>query len=137
MYSHLRAEMAPQPLVPALGQQVKVELPERGPVPVRIIGRRHDTVWIGRLQPVVRDRPDPPAPRRTPQRRCTRLISIRWLTGEDDHADRVGPPPADHHTVAALTVLCRVSAQQMVRIMVLAELTRRSSRSAPSTTWPE
>ena len=32
------------------------------------------------------------------------------LTGEEDHADRVRTPPADHHTVTALTIKRRVSA---------------------------
>jgi hypothetical protein len=41
------------------------------------------------------------------------------FTGEEDHADRARTPPADHQTVAALTVLCRVRAQQLVRIVVL------------------
>jgi hypothetical protein len=41
------------------------------------------------------------------------------LIGEDYHTDRVRTPPADHHTVVAAAVPFRVSAQQMVRIMVL------------------
>ena len=42
------------------------------------------------------------------------------LAGQDDHADRVRTPPADHHTVAALPVPLRMSAQHMMRIVVLA-----------------
>jgi hypothetical protein len=41
------------------------------------------------------------------------------LTGEDDHTDRVGTPPADHHTIVAVDVPYRVRAQQAVRIVVL------------------
>jgi hypothetical protein len=41
------------------------------------------------------------------------------LPGEDDHIDRTGTPPPDHHPVAAVTVPLRVSAQQAVRIVVL------------------
>ena len=40
------------------------------------------------------------------------------LAGEDDHADRIGTPPADHHTVTALTIPLRVSAQQVMRIVM-------------------
>ena len=42
------------------------------------------------------------------------------LTGEEDHADRVRTPPADHHTATALTIKRRVSAQEAVRIVVQA-----------------
>jgi hypothetical protein len=42
------------------------------------------------------------------------------LAGEDDHAGRVGTPPADHHMVVALAVPFRMRTQQVVRIVMLA-----------------
>jgi hypothetical protein len=60
------------------------------------------------------------------------------VTAEEDHADRARTPPADHHTVAALPVLCRVSAQQMVRIVVLTSdqaLEARAVRHLAGINW--
>ena len=119
MHPQLRSQMPPQPLVPALGQQMQVKLPERGPIPVGIIDHHHDTIWISRLQPVVRD----PRPLHHPGEHPRRVHGAHVdppLTGEEDHADRVRTPPADHHAITALTVLRRVSAKQAMRIMVQA-----------------
>ena len=109
--------MAPQPLVPALGQQVQVQRPERRPEPVRIIGLRHGAVQIGRLQAVVRDI----RPRQRPGEQPRRVHAVHpdpLSAGQDDHAGRVGTPPADHHTVAALAVPLRMRTQQVVRIVM-------------------
>ncbi len=117
VHPHLRSEMPPQPLVPALGQQVQVKLPERGPMPVGIIDHHHGTLWIGHLQPVGRDLP----PLHHPGEHPSRMHAVHLdplLTGQDDHADRARTPPADHHATRALTIRCRVSAQQAVRIVV-------------------
>jgi hypothetical protein len=102
-----------------LGQQVKVELPERGPIPVGIIDHHHDTIWISRLQPIGTD----PRPLHHPGEHPSRMHAAHLdplLAREDDHTDRTGTPPSDHHPVAAVTVPLRVSAQQAVRIVVLA-----------------
>ena len=109
MHSHLRPQMPPQPLMPALSQQVQVELPERRPIPVGIIDHDHDTIWITRLQPVIRG----PRPLHHPGEQPCGMHAAHFdpsLTGEEDHADGVRTPPADHHTVTALTIKRRVSA---------------------------
>ena len=119
MHPHLRPQMPPQPLMPALGQQVQVKLPECRPIPVGIIDHGHGTIWISRLQPVIRGR----RPLHHPGEQPCGMHASHFdplLTGEEDHADRVGTPPADHHTVTALTIKRRVSAQQAVRIVVQA-----------------
>ena len=111
--------MAPQPLVPALGQQVQVQRPERRPEPVRIIDRHHGAIGIGRLQTVVRDIRPLQRPGEQPRRvHAAHLDPL--LACQDDHAGRVRAPPADHHPVAAIAVPLRMSTQQVVRIVMLA-----------------
>ena len=119
MHSHLRPQMPPTSLVPRLGQQMQVKLPERRPVPVRIIGYHHDTLWIGHLQPIGRD----PHALHHPGEHAGRMLAVHLdplLTGQDDHADRARTPPADHHASTAPTIACRVSAQHAVRIVMQA-----------------
>ena len=119
MHPHLRSQMPPQSLVPALGQQMQVKLPERGPMPVGIIGHHHDTLWIGRFQPVGRDPRALHHPGEHPGgMHAAHLDPLP--TGQDDHAERAGTPAADHHASPALTIAFRVSAQQAVRIVMQA-----------------
>jgi hypothetical protein len=114
MHAHLRPQMAPQPLVPALGQKVQVQRPERRPEPERIIGLHHGAIRIGRLQTVVRD--IRPLHRPGEQPRRVHVVHPDPLpAGQDDHAGSVGPPPADHHMVPP-----RMRTQHMVRIVMLA-----------------
>ena len=118
MHPHLRPEMVPQRLVPALAEQVEVELPERWPIPVRIVEHHHDTVRVGRLEAVVRDVRTLQHPREHPGGMHAAHLDTPPI-GEDDHPDRVGTPPADHQTVVAVAVPFRVSAEDLVRIVVL------------------
>ena len=105
--------------MPTLGQQVQVQRPERRPEPVRIIDLHHGAVRIRRLQTVVRDIRPLQRPGEHPRRvHAAHLDPL--LADEDDHAGRVGTPPPDHYTVAALTVPLRMRTQQVVRIVMMA-----------------
>jgi len=118
MHAHLRPQMTPEPLVPALGQQVQIQPPEGGPEPERVIGLRHRAVRISRLQAVVRD--IGPVQRPGEQPRGVHPVHPDPPSGgQDDHACRAGTPPADHHPVAALAVPPRMRTQQAVRIVML------------------
>ena len=105
--------------MPAFGQQMQVQRPERRPEPVWIIGLHHGAVRIGRLQAVVRDIRTLYRPGEQPPR-VHAVHPDPLFAGEDDHADRLGTPPADHYTVAALAVPFRMRTQQVVRIVMLA-----------------
>ena len=118
MHAYLGAEMAPQPLVPPLGQQVQIERPERGPEPVRIIDGDHGAVGIGRLQQVFRDDRPIQHSRKYPGRvHAAHLEPL--VADQHGHAGGVGAPPADHHVAAAAGIPHQVSAQRVVRIVVL------------------
>jgi len=105
--------------VPALGQQVQVQWPERGPEPVRILGLHHGAIRIGRLQTVIRNIRPVQRPGEQP-RRVHAAHPDPPSAGQDDHACRAGTPPADHHALAALAVPLRVRTQQVVRIVMMA-----------------
>ena len=119
MHPNLRPQMPPQPLMPALGQQVQVKLTERRPKAVGIVDHDDATIRIRRLQPVIRGSRPLHHPGEQPCGMHASHVDPS-LTGEEDHADRARTPPADHHTATALTIKRRVSAQQAVRIVVQA-----------------
>ena len=92
MHPHLRPQMPPQPLMPALGQQVKVKLPERGPIPVGIIDHHHNTIWISRLQPIGGDARPLHHPGEHPSRMHAAHLDP-LPPGQNDHAGRTGTRP--------------------------------------------
>ena len=74
---------------------------------------------VVRLQPVVRDL----RPVKHPGEHPGWMYALHLdplSAGENDHADRVRTPAADHHLVAAIGAADRMSAQDVVRIVVLA-----------------
>ena len=55
MHADMRAEVPPEALVPALAQQVQIQLAHRRPEAVRIVDCHHVLARIGDFQPVVGD----------------------------------------------------------------------------------
>ena len=118
MHPDVRSEMVPQSLVPALTHQIKVELAQRGPIPVGIVQDDHHPVGVGRFQAVVRDARTVHHPGEHPGGvHAAHLDPLP--TGQNHHPGRVRAPPADHHALASIAIPFRVSTQDVVRIVML------------------
>ena len=119
VHADMRAEVPPEALVPALAQQVQIQLAHRRPEAVRIVDRHHVLARIGDFQPVVGD----PGAGHHPAEdagRVQRPHRYPLAVAEDDrHVDRVRPPAPDHHHVLPVGVARRVRAEHAVRVVVL------------------
>ncbi len=121
-HGRVGTEPLPQPLVPALADQVLVQLTERRQEPVGVVDL-HDVLAVGDLQPVG-GQPLGARPRRRAglsgqgaleqAGRVDPLQDLAPTVGQDAHLARVGAPGPDAH-LAGL----RMGAEQAVGLVVL------------------